>query len=50
MSRKKHPKPEIEAALKYAEQNGWRIAEGGSHAWGKIYCPYNNNVPDLSIA
>ena len=50
MSRKKHPKPEIEAALKYAEQNGWRIAEGGSHAWGKIYCPDNNNVPDLSIA
>ena len=43
MSRKKHPKPEIEAALKYAEQNGWRIEVGGSHAWGKIYCPYNNN-------
>ncbi len=41
MSRKKHPKPEIEAALKYAEQNGWRV-EVGSHAWGKIYCPYNN--------
>ena len=42
MPRKTHPKPEIEAALKYAEENGWRIEVGGSHAWGKIYCPYND--------
>ncbi|AFY71297.1 hypothetical protein Pse7367_3048 [Thalassoporum mexicanum PCC 7367] len=40
--RKRHPKPEIEAALKYIEQNGWRIEVGGSHAWGKILCPYND--------
>jgi hypothetical protein len=42
MKRQSHPKQEIEAALKYAEQNGWSIAVGGSHAWGKIYCPYND--------
>lgn len=42
MARRTHPKPEIETALKYAEQNGWRIELGGSHAWGKLYCPYNN--------
>ena len=42
MSRRSHPKPEIEAALAYAEQNGWSVDLGGSHAWGKIYCPYNN--------
>jgi hypothetical protein len=42
MSRRSHPKSEIESALKYAEQNGWHIDLGGSHAWGKIYCPYNS--------
>ena len=42
MSRRSHPKPEIEAALASAEQNGWRVELGGSHAWGKIHCPYND--------
>ena len=39
---KKHPSKEIQAALKYAEKKGWRIEPGGSHAWGKIYCPNND--------
>lgn len=43
MARKKHSKPEIENALRYAEAHGWKVKLGGSHAWGKIYCPYNNN-------
>jgi hypothetical protein len=42
MARRTHSKPDIEAALKYVEQNGWRVELGGSHAWGKIYCPYND--------
>lgn len=42
MGRQRHPKKEIEAALKYAESRGWRIELGGSHAWGKMYCPYND--------
>lgn len=42
MSRKKHTNKEIEAALKYAEAFGWRIEIGGSHAWGKMYCPNND--------
>ncbi|KAI9134184.1 hypothetical protein [Acaryochloris sp. CCMEE 5410] len=42
MARRSHPKPEIEAAPQYAEQNQWRIEVGGSHAWGKMYCPYND--------
>lgn len=42
MSRKCHSKKEIEAALQYAEENGWDIKLGGSHAWGKIYCPNND--------
>ena len=42
MSRRSHPKSEVEAALVYVEQNGWRVEPGGSHAWGQIYCPYND--------
>jgi hypothetical protein len=42
MSRKKHSKQEIEDALCHAEENSWRVEVGGSHAWGKIYCPYNS--------
>ena len=32
MPRKKHPKKDIEDALQYAEQHGWIINVGGSHA------------------
>ncbi len=42
MARPRHPKKEIEEALQYAEQNGWRVKPSGSHAWGKIYCPRNS--------
>jgi hypothetical protein len=42
MARNTHPKPEIESALKYVEQCGWQVDVGGSHAWGRIYCPYND--------
>lgn len=44
MVRPKHPKPEIEAALRHAEHHGWRVVAGGSHAWGKIYCPYDDDA------
>ena len=44
MPRRSHPKQEIEDALRYAESHGWRVEVGGSHAWGKIYCPMTNNV------
>lgn len=42
MPRKKHSKQEVEEALEYAEKNGWRIEVSGSHAWGRMYCPYNS--------
>lgn len=45
MTRKKsdrHSKPEVEEALQYVEKHGWRVERGGSHCWGKIYCPYNS--------
>jgi hypothetical protein len=41
MQRKPHPKKEVEAALRHAESRGWRIEVGGGHAWGRMYCPFN---------
>lgn len=42
MARKQHPKKEVENALQHAEAQYWTIEIGGSHAWGKMYCPYND--------
>ena len=46
MQRKRHshPNKHIEAAIKYAEHQGWRVVPSGAsgHAWGKICCPHNN--------
>ena len=45
MARSKHSNKEIEAALKHAEQHGWRVEKSGKsgHAWGRIYCPSNDS-------
>ena len=42
MVRPSHPKKEVEEALRHAEGQGWRVEVGGSHAWGRMYCPYND--------
>jgi hypothetical protein len=42
MARPRHPKADVEAALRHAEDRGWRVVHGGAHAWGKIYCPWND--------
>jgi hypothetical protein len=42
LARPKHPKKEVEEALRHAEDQGWRVEAGGSHAWGRMYCPYND--------
>ena len=42
MARPTHPKKEVEAAIRHAEEHGWVVRIGGSHAWGKIYCPDND--------
>ena len=42
MARPKHPKKAVEAALQFAEMHFWRVIPGGSHAWGKVCCPYND--------
>ena len=42
MARAAHPKKEVKDAIRYAESNGWRVEVGGGHAWGRMYCPYND--------
>jgi hypothetical protein len=44
MPRPRHPNKEIEAAVKYAEERGWRFIEpgGSAHAWGRLFCPHND--------
>lgn len=39
--RPKHPNKEIEAAIVYAEENGWTYKDSGksSHSWGQLLCP-----------
>jgi len=38
--RARHPKPEVEAALREAEAAGWRVeASVGGHRWGVMRCP-----------
>jgi hypothetical protein len=41
---KPHPKKDVEAAIRHAESKGRRVEVGGGHAWGKMYCPYNNEL------
>ena len=40
MPRPRHTKPEVEAALEYAESRGCKVVKlsGRGHAWGKIVC------------
>ncbi|MSO99565.1 MAG: hypothetical protein EXR07_00730 [Acetobacteraceae bacterium] len=40
--RSRHPNKEIEKALVYAEEQGWRVTLLNGHAWGKIQCPWND--------
>lgn len=42
MSRKPHPEKDIEKALEHAEAHGWTVEQGGSHCWGRMYCPRND--------
>ncbi len=52
MRRKKHPNKEIEDAIQYAEQQGWRYKKAGdsAHAWGRLLCPLQDrNGCSMSI-
>ena len=42
MARQRHPNKEIEAALGHAEAEGWKVELASGHAWGRLYCPWND--------
>lgn len=46
MSRPKHPNKEINGAINYAIEQGWRYKSSGksAHCWGKLLCPLH--APD----
>jgi len=44
MPRPRHGNKAIENALAYAESEGWRIEKASGHAWGRLYCPWNDDV------
>lgn len=39
----KHPNKEIREAVEYAIKKGWIIEKSKGHAWGIMYCPYNDD-------
>lgn len=42
MNRKRHTDKDIESAIAYAELKGWRVEMRKGHAWGRMYCPFND--------
>ncbi len=48
--RSKHPKKQVEAALKEAEADGFRTETGRGH-WGIVYCPGSDEgkCPPFSV-
>lgn len=42
MARPKHPDKDIEQALRHAETLGWRVDKARGHAWGRMFCPWND--------
>src|SRR5438105_2279473 len=40
MARPRHPKKEVEDAVRYAEARGWRCTAATAHAWGQLWCPH----------
>ena len=39
MTRPRHPKPEIEKTIQYAEGLGWNFELSNGHTWGRLFCP-----------
>lgn len=41
--RRRHKEKVIEAAIAHAEAQGWRVEPASGHAWGRMYCPFNDS-------
>jgi hypothetical protein len=48
--RARHPRKQVEAALRQAEMRGFRVETNRAH-WGIVYCPGNRTgkCPPLSV-
>jgi len=44
MARPAHPNKHIEAAISYAEINGWEVSKSNGHAWGHLLCAYHDRA------
>ncbi|MEM8946283.1 MAG: hypothetical protein AAGD11_14005 [Planctomycetota bacterium] len=44
-----HPNKHIRAALKYAEECGWRFVKSKGHAYGRIFCQHGHSDCQMSI-
>jgi hypothetical protein len=44
MARPTHPDKHIEAAIAYAELNGWEVRKSPAraHAWGRLLCAFHD--------
>ncbi len=42
--RTRHPNKEIEQAVRYAEEAGWRFSTGRGHCFGYLRCPWNDDT------
>ena len=42
VARPSHPNKEIEAAVTYAEAQGWSWIKVKGHAWGKLLCAHHD--------
>ena len=40
MARPRHPNKDIEAAVRYAERQGWSWAKATGQAWVRLRCPH----------
>jgi hypothetical protein len=40
LARSRHPKAEVEEAVRYAEAKGWTLRKLGH--WGRLFCPHHD--------
>gem|GEM_PF-525405 len=41
---KEHPNKHIQAAIKYALDNGWKFRASRGHAFGRLYCGISDHT------
>lgn len=42
MARNRHPDKDIEEAVAFAEEIGWRVVAVKGHAWARLYCAHHD--------